>query len=239
MRNLIFDWPISFFIVFFAIQLFGVELLSKISAPVAGNPLIPFVARIALTLGVWIYLFPDAVNAFRLPHDKFPGVLVALLLLYSVCFLPIPVPSVHFDGPKILLHLLISSWEELLMRGLLLWLLLQAYPSNTSSVLILVGCAFGVLHLLNLVQGAAVSEVLPQVVWSSVLGIAFTVVTYKTGSIIPAILLHSAFNLIPALMEGKPWILQKTIFYGISPIAVVILLFLPLLVFSLRATYER
>jgi membrane protease YdiL (CAAX protease family) len=177
---------------------------------------------------------PDWLRNFKLDLFQIPYFIIGVLFIYSLLFFPSYPFLFSMNIEKATLHILISIWEEMLMRGLLLALLLRSYPKNAISVLILSGCLFGALHLLNLLNGTPLTEVLPQVVWSCALGIAFAILTYLSHSIVPAIVLHCWFNLIPALWEGKPWILTEADAHGLTGILIIAILFLPLILVSIK-----
>lgn len=241
MKSLILNWPISAFLVFFVIQLFAFESIGALAKPYIGvySQHLAFALRVLTTLIFWRYLFSDWHEWFSLRPSAIPLALFVITALHAALFFPLPIPSAAFPVDKITLHLLISGWEEILMRGLLLAILLKAYPNNLMSVVLSVGCLFGILHVLNLLQGANITDVLPQIIWSCSLGISFAVVTYFSGSLIPAIVLHCGFNLMPAVWEGKPWLVTKTSSYGYYGLFFLALLFVPLVVLSLKRVVER
>ncbi len=238
---MILDWPVLAFLFFFVVQLFGFEPIGGITKPFLGaySQHLAFLVRISITLIFWRYLFSDWHGWFDLNPSAIPQILLVITSLYAVLFFPLPIPDAVFPVDKISLHILISVWEEFLMRGLLLAILLRAYPNSVMSVVISVGCLFGILHLLNLLQGAEINDVLPQIIWSCSLGISFAVITYFSGSLIPAILLHCGFNLIPAIWDGKPWIVTKAHSFGYYGLPLVVLLFIPLVVLSLKKIVVR
>lgn len=235
MKDFIFTWPVLSFLLFFAVQLFALEPLGVLLKPQLGEfaTHVVFILRILIVAMVWKYLMADWSDYFRLDISNIPLLLTGCLLLYAALFFPWPLPSPAVLWPKVSLHILISTWEELLLRGLLLTLLLKAYPNHVLAVLVFVGGLFGLLHLANLLHGAALSEVIPQIIWSCALGLAFAVITYQTGSLVPAILLHCGYNLIPAVWDGKPWLLAKADSYGNWGIAMVAMVFVPLVLVSL------
>ncbi|HEX7675851.1 MAG TPA: CPBP family intramembrane glutamic endopeptidase [Bdellovibrio sp.] len=241
MKDLALSWPILSFLLVFLVQLLGFELITPLIKPIVGSSSqhIAFLFRIFITLCIWSYLSADWLEAFRLDVTSIPFSLVVILVVYATLFFPWPIPPTQVASSKVSLHILISVWEEILMRGLFLTLLLKVYSDKTFSVILFVGGLFGILHFLNLLHGSTLKEVLPQVIWSCALGIAFSVITFKSGSIVPAILLHCGFNLIPAFWEGTPWLLKKTESHGFYGPAVIGLIFLPMMLLSLWKLADR
>ena len=91
-------------------------------------------------------------------------------------------------------------WRGLVFTGLLL-LFRKIYGEKTSVVLAvwLSGIAFGLLHANNLAAGVPLQFVAIQVLNATVWGVVYGYARAKTESIYPAILLHSAMNLVVIL----------------------------------------
>jgi membrane protease YdiL (CAAX protease family) len=62
--------------------------------------------------------------------------------------------------------------------------------------------AFGAMHILNLVSGGQPVWVAGQVVWATMLGVFYGYVTLKTGSLLPAILIHYMGNLFVSALNA-------------------------------------
>lgn len=241
MKNLFLLFPIGCFISFFLFQIFALELIIPTLKPILANysQHLLFLLRILIVCILWNSLFPNLRKNLSFNLVKVPKLFFIIIILHSALFFPWPLPEIQFSTSRITLHILVSTWEEVLMRGLFLALLLRKYPRKPISVIIIVGCLFGTLHFLNVLNGSPLDEVLPQVIWSCSLGIAFTAITYKSKSLVPAVILHCIFNLIPAIWDGSPWILTSTSPHGINGLMFIGLLFTPLVLIVLwRLDFE-
>lgn len=87
----------------------------------------------------------------------------------------------------------ISIFEELAFRGVILALFLRFYDPPRAVLFSALG--FGAIHIFNLLGGAEPIWAAGQVVWATILGLFYGYVTYKTGSLLPAMLVHYLGNL--------------------------------------------
>jgi membrane protease YdiL (CAAX protease family) len=121
--------------------------------------------------------------------------------------------------------LLVGFAEEGLVRGLALRAIL---PTGLMRATLLSSLFFGLGHLINVGQGASLSAMAVQVTESIFLGIGFTGVRLYTGSIWPAIALHSLIDFIDAGSRG----------FVLAPSQVVTLIVLvPIILTGLFAAY--
>ena len=86
-----------------------------------------------------------------------------------------------------------SVFEEVAFRGVILTLFLRHYPKPQS--ILIASLAFGAMHLLNLAAGNEPLWVLGQVVWATILGLFYSVLVLRSGSLWPAMLVHYLGNL--------------------------------------------
>ena len=84
---------------------------------------------------------------------------------------------------------IIGFVEELIFRGFLFKAMLK--NGNVKSAVIVSSVTFGLGHILNLFTGQDLIETLNQVVFAVAVGFVFTLVFYKSGSLLPGILAHS------------------------------------------------
>jgi membrane protease YdiL (CAAX protease family) len=86
-----------------------------------------------------------------------------------------------------------SILEEITFRGMMLSLLLRFYTPPKAVLFSALG--FGAFHLLGLLDGAAPVWVIGMVIWAAILGVFYGYITLKTGSLLPAMLVHFLCNL--------------------------------------------
>jgi len=91
-------------------------------------------------------------------------------------------------------HLIPGVWEEVYARGILLAILLKLYPKEQGrqhKAIIIGGIIFGCSHMLSVpILISNPIYALTQVVYASVIGIAFGYVAVGTGSLLPSIICH-------------------------------------------------
>lgn len=83
--------------------------------------------------------------------------------------------------------------EELAFRGIILPLLLTKYSEKTAVTIN--GFLFGIMHFINLLQGAALFSTIFQVIYATVFGITFAIIFKRTKSLIPPIIIHYLINI--------------------------------------------
>ena len=83
--------------------------------------------------------------------------------------------------------------EEVIFRGLLFKAML---PGGVKSAIIVSSLTFGIGHLVNLVNGSGADMMgsLLQVVYAVAAGFLFTILIYRTGSLLACIITHSVLN---------------------------------------------
>ena len=81
--------------------------------------------------------------------------------------------------------------EEIIFRGFLFKAICK---DNVKSAIAISSITFGIGHIVNLLNGADVLPTMLQILYATAVGFAFTVLFYKSGSIIPCILTHSVVN---------------------------------------------
>lgn len=91
--------------------------------------------------------------------------------------------------------------EEIIFRGFLFTALCK---ENVKSAVIISSLTFGIGHIVNLLNGAEVLETLLQICYAVAIGFLFTVIFYKSKSLIPCIVTHSVVNSLSAFaVEGS------------------------------------
>lgn len=118
-------------------------------------------------------------------------------------------------------------FEEVLMRGLCFFILIQAWGHNKKGVLLAAlfqAAIFGIAHIGNLYNTPWL-DVTAQIIFATLIGIGFAGLVYLTKSLWPAIIVHTLINstgsingyLVPGPMEFQS--------PGVAGYAVVIVVF--------------
>lgn len=125
--------------------------------------------------------------------------------------------------------LMIGLFEELAFRGALFPLLLESksrFKSKREIVLttVISSAIFGLIHLVNLLEGAGFGPTVLQVGYSFLIGGMCSVVLLKTGNLLYCIFLHAVYDfcggLLPALGSGSWWDTPTVIFTAVLAVAV-------------------
>ncbi len=107
--------------------------------------------------------------------------------------------KMNFSVAETLLYiasmLLAGFLEELIFRGLLFKAML---PSGVKSAFTISALTFGIGHIVNLLNGADFLPTLLQILYAMAIGLLFTLIFYRSGSLLPCILTHSLFNAMSA-----------------------------------------
>jgi membrane protease YdiL (CAAX protease family) len=93
-----------------------------------------------------------------------------------------------------------SIFEEITWRGVVLALFLRHY--DQPKAILFSALAFGLMHTLNLLHGRPPVWTAGMVVWAAILGLFYGYVTVKTGSLLPAMLVHYLGNLFIAAINA-------------------------------------
>lgn len=140
-------------------------------------------------------------------------------VLYYIPLLLIPTVNlwwgVHFKFtlPEICLYvfsmLCVGFLEELIFRGFLFRALCR---DDLKTAIIISSVTFGVGHIVNLLNGAALVATLLQIAYAIAIGFAFTYLFLVSGSIWPCILCHGVINglsvFAPASLPGEQELLS-------------------------------
>ena len=101
---------------------------------------------------------------------------------------------------------LVGFAEELIFRGFLFKAMLK--NSSVKSAVIVSSVTFGLGHIVNLFTGHDLIPTLVQVVFAVAVGFLLTMAFYKSGSLLPNILMHSLVDVFSlfARIDAPQWI---------------------------------
>jgi len=86
-----------------------------------------------------------------------------------------------------------SIFEEIAFRGVILVLFTRFF--SKPKAIFLSAISFGAYHLLGVIGGLDPTWAAGQAIWAAILGVFYGYITLKTGSLLPAILVHYLGNL--------------------------------------------
>ena len=109
---------------------------------------------------------------------------------------------------SVLLTLLWVLVEEILFRGFLPVAAMEPMKFNEVQCAIAVSAVFALFHFAGIIKGADVSYAAVQSILAFGAGFAFTALTFRSGSILPAAAIHFLLNLSADFCAGfsLPWL---------------------------------
>ena len=81
--------------------------------------------------------------------------------------------------------------EEIIFRG---FLFVSMSQNSIKSAIVVSSITFGIGHIVNLLNGGDFVPTLLQVFYAIAIGFLFTIMFYKSKSLIPCIIVHAVFN---------------------------------------------
>ena len=124
--------------------------------------------------------------------------------------------------------LLIGVFEELAFRGVFLPSLLERYGNSKKGfhwTVIGSSAAFGLIHLVNLAEGAGLGATVLQVGYSFLIGGMCAIVLLKSGNLLYCILLHAVYDFGGRFLMiggGSLWDLPTVILTAVLAVAVTV-----------------
>ena len=179
--------------------------LGQLGLPWMRQFVIPLLVVLALQIvvisrrGWWSEVLSDPERTSR-RWFWIPPLLIAVVAVVSLLGDGLSdVPSHYWIGMTLTM-LLVGTTEELSFRGILLVGGRQAFGSEMVAWLFS-SALFGLFHLPNIVLGQDVGPSVGQMIMTAIIGSAFYCLRRASGSIIPCILLHAAYDW--ALIQGN------------------------------------
>lgn len=130
------------------------------------------------------------------------GLLLAMLTLGAILLAALA--SGHFvldwgraPGMRWIKGLTRGIWEEVFFRGIILVLFMRYYPASKMKAVFYSTFVFALMHL-----GQFTPEALIDVVSIFFIGLLFTYVVLKTGSLLPAIIFHYVYDIFVLLVQN-------------------------------------
>ncbi len=123
-----------------------------------------------------------------------------------------------------------SAFEEVAFRGIVLTVFLSTYSERKSIIFSSLG--FGLVHLLNLINGRELVWVAGQVVWAFSIGLFYGYVFVRTRSLLPSMIVHYVGNVtigwLTAYLQSRASIEIQALYgvllsFGVVPATLMIL----------------
>lgn len=189
---------LTFSLIWIGIYIVSFSVADGLSESLGTLKLITAPLSLVLTAVLWGWIAKNGLGA-KCGLCPFRGSLRAYLY-----FLPLVLLTsvnlwggvqLNYSVGESLLYLLsmlcVGFLEEIIFRGFLF----QAIRKDGLRAAILISSlTFGLGHIINLLRGADFFSTLLQICYACAIGFLFTVIFYKSGSLIPCILVHSITN---------------------------------------------
>lgn len=123
----------------------------------------------------------------------------------------------------------IGFYEELAFRGFVFPLIMEKTGTSRKGIFLATvysGAVFGLMHLINLLEGAGIGSVILQIGYSFLIGAMCSVVLVKTRNIWICVALHAIYDfcgfLVPELGKGIIWDTATVIITAVLAVATLV-----------------
>jgi len=122
---------------------------------------------------------------------------------------------------RIVCMLCVGFVEEVIFRGFLFKAMAK---DNVKSAIIVSSITFGIGHLMNLVNGSGMDLVsnLCQVIFAIAMGFLLVTIFYRSGSLIPCMITHSAVNMLGTFANETGITVEKQIVHCLIMIVIAV-----------------
>lgn len=161
---------------------------------------------------LWLFRTGQAHSLGLCSARPVPPVFSFMLLLLPVCNL-LTAGGFSIGLPNILLMMSVCAAEEICFRGFLLRHLIRY--GVLPAVFISSG-AFALFHLVNLLGGSSPAYICMQVLCAFTVGICYSAVAIRSGSLLPGFFAHFLTNITaaPVSAGAVPWLFLCIAVYG-------------------------
>ncbi len=214
-----------FFVVLLVLEVFGGQILNGETAQEYIVPILTrFIAGSACLL-LLIQIKRSDILSFKVRLGHMASVLPCMAIaVNNFPFIPFFQGEVHIASHMLpialyaLLCLGVGFFEEMAFRGCIFPAVLSRLEQKQAGVfwsIIISSAIFGVIHLLNIFNGASVGAAFLQVGYSFLIGGMCSVILVKTQNIWYCVILHAVYNfaggVVPRLGTGEVWTLPEII----------------------------
>lgn len=199
---------LTFSIIWIVLYVVLLSAADQISAALGTAKIVTAPLTVAMTVFLAVWIGKNGLKekyglaAIRLDYKKYlyflPLVLIASINLWRGVTLRM---SVLESGLYVLSMLCVGFLEEVIFRGFLFKALCK---DHVKQAVVISSLTFGIGHIVNLLNGAEVWSTLLQICYASALGFLFTIIFYRSKSLLPCIVTHSVINSLSTFaVEGS------------------------------------
>jgi len=172
----------------------------------------PFIKLMLLALSCYVILALSQIAA-SLIYRLSEGLPITMDFIRRVINFSGDLPP----GSSSLLISIPSAFEEVAFRGIVLTVFLNKYSEHKSIVFSSLG--FGLMHVLNLANGADFIWVMGQIIWAFIIGLFYGYAFVKTRSLLPPMIVHYLGNVFIGSLTGYMQAsasVETQVFYGVT-----------------------
>jgi membrane protease YdiL (CAAX protease family) len=196
-------------------------LLSNLLNPIQGQ----CVTVVIVLVGIWLFGYLDKLGFRRINTLKGLQYTAIVLLgsLYSLILsivyvkrYELYIPGIYRIVSIIFQMLGAGFFEEILFRGILLNIIIYKFRKKNKGIyyaVIITSILFGLSHLINLINRPHIlNGIISQVIYSTIMGMVYSIVYIHYKNIFPIIITHTLFN----LMSIFPFIFLRVNYWMIT-----------------------
>ena len=202
--------------------LFELVHLQLVEDPITNTLLSRTIYHLALcALFIWLAIILNSIPYLTFRYTTVKGLLWCLpCLLVALVNFPysglitkaVSIDRLDLMGLYILYVISIAILEELVFRGILVFLLLDVFRRqryNYFLAVLISSLAFSLFHFTNLFIGMDLVSVLLQVIYTFLIGAMLAVTVLKTKNVWLCVIIHAIFDfgglLTGEIASGSPW----------------------------------
>lgn len=193
---------LSFALVWIWIYVAALSLADALSGALGVEKSITALVGLALSAVLWFWLHRHelkenhGLRPFRGRAAQYLYFLPLMVICSSNLWFGVQLALTPLKTALYLLSMLcVGFLEEIIFRGFLYGALRQR---GVRWAILISGATFGIGHIVNLLNGAEFLPTLLQVCYATAIGVLFTVIYHKSGSLYPCIIAHCAVNMLSA-----------------------------------------
>lgn len=216
---------LTFSLVWIVLYVILFSIADSISSDIGTVKIVTAPLSVIMTLFLIVWIRKNALGEkyglgkVRLDHRKYLYFLPLVVIVSTNLWGGF---ALHFSVFETVLYvvsmLCVGFIEEVIFRGFLFKSLCR---ENVKRAIIISSLTFGIGHIVNLLNGAEALGTLLQICYAVALGFLFTIIFYKSKSLIPCILTHSTINSLSAVAGERTDTLNIIIAIALSIIALV------------------
>lgn len=209
---------LAFSLIHIVIYVVGISIADSVSSSLGVEKSVTAIATVLLSLWLFLWIKKEGLTEkYGLCKSQIPSgkmlfylplvIIVSVNLIFGVKMNLSPLETFLY----IISMLCVGFIEEVIFRGFLFKAMAK---DNIKSAIVVSSVTFGIGHIVNLINGSGadtLSTVL-QVVYAIAIGFLFTVMFYRTKSLIACIVTHSLVNSLSVFSDESTMTVGKELF---------------------------